>query len=59
MNISEVYMLSDNIWEFYFGRAYTLFFFPTGNHMWDLRKGEIMESSFSYTPQDLFDWVFE
>ncbi len=62
MNISEVSMLSDNLWDFYDGVPYSYLGIQIEKHGWFLDKDIITEIS-PYTPQQLskvlFYWVFE
>ncbi len=63
MNISEVSMLSRNLWWFYQGFSDPYLYTLIGGHMWNLDKDKMTERSYSLTPQQLservFDWVEE
>ena len=58
MNISEVYMLRDNLWMFYAGISKPYLYTQRGNHRWYLRGDEIRESSYSYSTQALSESLF-
>ena len=63
MNISEVYMLRDNLWMFYAGLSYPSLFAQIADYEWHLNANKITERSYPYTPQQsaevLFNWVKE
>lgn len=58
LNISEVYMLNDNLREFYRGMPEPYLNTLIGDHMWDLSEGKIAKRSFSYIPRQLSEWLF-
>ena len=59
MNIKEVYMLNDNYRMLYAKMPYPYLHIQIGDHVWFLREGTITKSSYSYSHQELAEWLFD
>lgn len=58
MNITEVYMLNDNLWWFYHEDSASSRFIQAGRRGWYLTDNEITGRPYPFTPRDLSDVLY-